>query len=336
MLTPLVLGELVGRGLTWAPPAERVPQVRMLFSETTLGDWLPNQTGIVAARPEMPFQVHVNEAGFRNVDPIASDAIRVLVLGDSQTFGQYVSTHDTWTRIAQRRWNAEHPERVVQLLNGGMSGATIADYVDYLKEKGKRLSPDAVLIATYDNDVSDLRKVAVIKSVRSRLKGEKDRVRFSALRVFLGAHSGLYNWMRGVKDAMLAALGNAPVTAAVPPARFDRSEDAVAFRKLALEAVDSARATGAAVGMIYIGSHDHKDARPREISMAIAAERGVPSLDLHDLYERHRPEDLFLIDPLGGGPADYPSDSHLSRYGHRVTGFAVAEFLAAVIPAAPS
>jgi len=91
----------------------------------------------------------------RDVPRARSDAVRVLVIGDSFTEGLQVPLDQTWVHLAERRLNETAPPGVrYELLNAGMSAwGTDNELLWYLHE-GRYYRPDVVLLAfNTSNDV---------------------------------------------------------------------------------------------------------------------------------------------------------------------------------------
>src|SRR5262245_19666114 len=93
-----------------------------------------------------------NNYGLRGADfdpAQSSGKSRVLVLGDSFTEAIHVSEEQSFVG----RLNKLHPE--LQVLNAGVGGyGTVQEYL-YLDLHGKLIRPAAVLLAIYENDLTD-------------------------------------------------------------------------------------------------------------------------------------------------------------------------------------
>ncbi|MEZ4416385.1 MAG: hypothetical protein R3E10_11625 [Gemmatimonadota bacterium] len=76
----------------------------------------------------------------------ASGSVRLLVLGDSYTFGWRLDEPDTY--VARLRSSIEHafPDKGIELLNGAHSGWGAADYVDFVERYAESLDIDGVLV----------------------------------------------------------------------------------------------------------------------------------------------------------------------------------------------
>lgn len=81
---------------------------------------------------------------------------RILVLGDSFTFGIGVNLEDTYVKLLEKRLKEIYPDKRCEVINCGVpSVGTDYEYM-FLKEMGNRFRPDVVLVGFFTgNDVSD-------------------------------------------------------------------------------------------------------------------------------------------------------------------------------------
>ena len=96
--------------------------------------------------------IEVNSLGLRypELGPKSPDEFRVLVLGDSVTFGDFVEEGETWTR--QMEALTEGRKKAVRFINAGLPGAGTAEELALFREIGGRVKPDLVLVGMYLND----------------------------------------------------------------------------------------------------------------------------------------------------------------------------------------
>jgi len=88
--------------------------------------------------------------------PADSSALRILVLGDSFTFGDGNNEPDTWIRVAERSLRArEGRERGVgvQMTNAGVEGFDTRSELYMLKEFEPKVKPSIVVVGFVANDV---------------------------------------------------------------------------------------------------------------------------------------------------------------------------------------
>jgi GDSL-like Lipase/Acylhydrolase family len=103
--------------------------------------------------------VRINRLGFR--DPREYDltkkrgTVRILVLGDSVTFGHGSIYERTYPYLLEGLLKASHPDIDWQVWNAGVPGYNTTQELAYLLEKGPVFKPDLVIVGFYKNDVVD-------------------------------------------------------------------------------------------------------------------------------------------------------------------------------------
>jgi len=102
--------------------------------------------------PNMPYRVVTNSQGLRmNYDiTFPKKRQRVLILGDSYTFGLYVSNQDTYAALL----DANYPD--IEVINAGVEGYTITDEAAMFAERAKYTEPDITVLQALDNDLTGL------------------------------------------------------------------------------------------------------------------------------------------------------------------------------------
>jgi len=78
---------------------------------------------------------------------------RILLVGDSFTFGQGVNDHDTLARCLERSLNNAAPGFSYEVVNAGRSDTNMSDHVMFLREVGLQLEPRIVVVQFYLNDL---------------------------------------------------------------------------------------------------------------------------------------------------------------------------------------
>ncbi len=96
--------------------------------------------------------IDVDSLGLRyaELSPKAKDEFRVLVLGDSITFGDFVLESETWTGRMEALTSGR--AKKIRFLNAGLPGAGTAEELALFREIGSRVKPDLVLVGMYLND----------------------------------------------------------------------------------------------------------------------------------------------------------------------------------------
>ena len=114
----------------------------------------PDYTGWFAGVP-----VRINHLGFRDTREYAlakgPKTFRILVLGDSVTFGHGSVFEHTWPYLFEQRLKVWRPDVAWQVWNLGVPGYNTSQELAYLLEAGPRFTPDLVVVGFFANDIVD-------------------------------------------------------------------------------------------------------------------------------------------------------------------------------------
>jgi hypothetical protein len=154
----LVLCEIVLR--LFAPQLPRLESREpVAVADDVLGyRYRPNSTAHHIT-PEFSVEYAIDEQGLRKRSeplPADSSAMRILVVGDSFTFGDGNKEDDIWVRVAERalREPAGRARGVgVEFVNAGIEGFDTRSELYLLKELAPKVRPAAVVLAFVANDV---------------------------------------------------------------------------------------------------------------------------------------------------------------------------------------
>ncbi len=99
--------------------------------------------------------IRVNSIGLRydELGPKAGDEFRVLVLGDSITFDDFLPEEETWTRRMEAATRGR-PKRI-RFINAGLPGAGTLEEFWLFQEIKEAVRPDLVLVGMYLNDAQN-------------------------------------------------------------------------------------------------------------------------------------------------------------------------------------
>ena len=120
------------------------------------GLFAPDQSLIDRHRPALPFRVTIDSLGYRGPDfprRKATGELRVVLAGDSFTYGEYVD--DDQTLPAQLERGLRTGCGTVRVINAGVVGTTITDEAAMV-ERTLAIAPDLVVVVFSENDVTDL------------------------------------------------------------------------------------------------------------------------------------------------------------------------------------
>jgi lysophospholipase L1-like esterase len=106
--------------------------------------------------PEYTVEYAINADGFRDAKPHPTPkptgTRRVLLLGDSFTFGQGVNYEDAWPVVAEREFERRIPGQV-DLVKAGVQGADTRSELILLRRHARRLHVDVIVLGFLINDV---------------------------------------------------------------------------------------------------------------------------------------------------------------------------------------
>lgn len=142
-----LLLRVVSRGATvdrWAVPHPRYGFIhRPDFRQTVVRPWV--ETSYV-------WRVEINSTGFRGPEQDISDtnALRILLLGDSFTFGYGVEYEETFGALLKQRLEEAGVQALV--FNSGVTGWGSAQQFLYASDQLDVLKPDIIIVTFCEND----------------------------------------------------------------------------------------------------------------------------------------------------------------------------------------
>jgi lysophospholipase L1-like esterase len=156
-LFAVVVVEIALRALSLAP-SDAISTVTESEFRRVPGIFGPGQHIIDRQIAALPFEVWIDSLGYRGVSfPVEKrpGELRILAIGDSFTYGDFVDNDSTFPAVLQRNL-AGICRRPVTVINAGVGGSTITTAIHML-ERARKLSPDVVVLTFVENDVDDLR-----------------------------------------------------------------------------------------------------------------------------------------------------------------------------------
>lgn len=125
------------------------------ISDPTLGQRLaPGYNGWFAGVP-----VRINSLGFRDGRDYSlakgPTTFRILVFGDSVTFGHGALADTTYPYLLEQRLKQWRPDVEWQVWNLGVPGYNTTQELNYLKRVGPQFQPDLSVVGFFENDLYD-------------------------------------------------------------------------------------------------------------------------------------------------------------------------------------
>lgn len=256
------------------------------------------------------------------IEAASSDPFRILLLGDSFTFGIGNNYEETWAHFFEQRMRQQG--RTVEVINAGVPGYDTRTELLYLEGLLSRLQPDVVVLAFLPNDVFTNNLPGNKPALRMVVeRGEKKHVLHvvSLLQRLIARNDWLYaRWYRR------SARG--PFFERVPP---EPVVEQLNITEQLLERVH-ARCQEDGVALLVLSL-------PQQFQVLVEAR----SLDFENIDVQHIDERMAMVarrngftwittlDTLAmayrenGNPLYYRVDGHLTLEGNRIVGAFLAE-----------
>lgn len=139
--------------------------------------------------------VAINSYGLRGPEvsvPKPPHTVRVLVAGDSITFGYGIPVESTYPKVLERLLNGNAaPGKTYEVLNGGALGGSLSDYYYFLNQRASTLQPDIVIIGVALNDILVYSSSGAVSEEGAEWQGHRMPAT-RRLNQFLLRHSHLY------------------------------------------------------------------------------------------------------------------------------------------------
>jgi len=99
------------------------------------------------SRAEFNAPVQISDFGVRGPGPgpRRANTFRLLLLGDSQTFGFGVLDHETYPARLQELLADKYPDLDIQVVNAGVPGYGTVDELEWLRRRGAEVDPDLIM-----------------------------------------------------------------------------------------------------------------------------------------------------------------------------------------------
>ena len=277
---------------------------------------------------DFTFGVRLNRCGVRGVDPASTPppgARRILVLGDSFTFGAWVEEEETFVSRLEAELNQRFENPVgpaVEVMNGGLPGSLTHDWLALYEKVRAEFNPDVILIVFF------LRDGTRTDSIGQFFGPIRDEI------VAVNRASLSYRWFhlwRVVKDARDRRRVGGDYTRAINRSYVGDAGETEEWRNAQRnlrKLVELANADSANVGLaIFPVLVELNDAYPFQAACdAIADFAGAEGIPVHDLLDAFRGE---------GAPSLWisPLDQHPNARAHAIAADSLLPFVAKLLEA---
>ena len=215
---------------------------------------------------------------------------RIMMLGDSTTFGWGVAANDTAAKVLERELNAAHVAGYdrFEVLNTGVGNYDTVQEMTYYKTAGRNFHPDLVVLVYFINDPEP---VPVQRQIPFM-----DR-------------SYLVAYVQNRWDGVLRRIGTRPDWRVYYSSLYDDNKPGfqackAALRELAdLTRADHAKLVVALLPELHQINRDYPFTPAHQKITSIVRAENVPVVELIDGLRNHGPEETLWITPLDDHPS---------------------------------
>ena len=236
---------------------------------------------------------------------LTADEYRVLVLGDSCTFGKGVVEADCWPRQFERMLAERMPSgQRVLVANAGVNGYSPRQYLEVLRQRGGEFKPNLIVIGYNLNDFPNQTKA--VDEVVHQGKGNLRAAIPYDLRNFLGRFA-LFRWLRATYYVMNRERDYAAAELMASKVKDQRQRDPARVAR-EVQRIDDIAAQANAMGarlcvflfpyesLVYL---DKYDSSAVDWLRGLCEERNIPFVSMVDefrslAHSQQPPLQLFL------------------------------------------
>jgi lysophospholipase L1-like esterase len=308
----IVIGLVIVEGLS-----------RLLYT----GPWYERLIEEQVLKPGSAPPIALNQFGLRDREYESSkpaNTARVLILGDSFTFGTGVPDNDAvFPRLLEKQLNADPAARglSIEILNGGIAGSMTDQWVGLLRTVGASFQPDVILVVFFLRDGTRTSSIGgFFDPIRNSIVAQNQRsvlYRYLYVYRFLKDRSDRERIAREYVVAINSAyVGNTGQTEEWRNAQSNLRQ---------IKAMGDER--GARVGLVIfpvlvdLGA-EYAFTQPIDAIRAFGADEQIPTLDLLPAFLGSDAADLWVS----------AFDQHPNaRGGHKIAADAIQPFLRSLV-----
>lgn len=287
------------------------------------------------------FHFKTNDQGFRNdiVIPYTKrpGEVRVLVLGDSHTFGYEVNQSETFAAITEQQLRKKGFDATV--INAGLSGTGTGEQLIFLEQEGYKFQPDYIVLGFFENDFDDNQKAGFFSVSNDSLKLEK-KEHLPGIKIqnfiyqfqlvhWLSEHSYLYNFaFNTIWDyfkALSSKRGSSSELEKVTTGTQQISEADKKLEKLLLKRLYQHAKSYAKLVVLDIPTFKGQSSVPPDMEVDFFA-----NTDTFYHYPPYQP-----IFKRAGNTHVPHGQQHISATTHRIFGEQIAAYIAGALPQHP-
>ncbi|MCB9487825.1 MAG: SGNH/GDSL hydrolase family protein [Deltaproteobacteria bacterium] len=297
----------------------------LIVPDTDLGHkYVPNFHGNFPNPRYQHIGIRTNGAGFRDDEWPARGAHRpprVLVFGDSITFGSPIEENQRFTEIAAK--TLADRALPITTMNVGVNGYNLQQYETLLETRGAEFAPDIVIVALCLNDAEPLAKsdAAVIEGKAPLEPNPLTDLRTSYAWALMSRNIRARVWGSARFGDKMAEKYNKDVQQELRELWLDgdgiaRAKDA--FLAMKAQTEGPLHASFATLVLPYHHQIERSETALTDKASALLDELKVRHLNLYPTFKQNEGADELYA---------YRDDCHPGIFGHKILGEAFARFL---------
>lgn len=277
---------------------------------------VPNSMGVILGA-----NVKINSIGLRDYECLINkphDVYRIIVLGDSWTFGTGIALEDTYAKQLEQLLNAKPSLMRYEVINAGVGGFNTVREIEFMKEKKLlELNPDLVIVG-YNIHNMEIGHQYKDKKQNPAYQGPKTTFLPYNIVSKLKNSSVLMRTITYSNEALMKRLK----VRNYRPLYSDSNEGWKAAREALAELADLAQNRGAKVLLaIFPILSNLDDSYPfseiHQVVKQAVEKQGIMSCDLFLSFKGHNARKLWL----------HPLDRHPNVTGHRIIAEGIYQYL---------
>jgi len=303
----------IPRSIIMQPEFPGIPY-QLRPNSTGKQDFGSNPDGYFDAGSTLTYRI--NSLGLRGPETTLEkpeSTIRIVVLGDSFTFGSGVRNEDTFPSAMGDFFKTNVPGRNIEVLNLGAGRYNTVNEVSLLFRRGVQFDPDIVLICFFLNDTN---AGGTAKAFSAWVP--EDELPF---------------WRRYSRlvDVMATRFERRQASEALVAKYIESFRDDAPGWKRSRKALASAKRLSEEKGfklvltvypVLWSLSDDYPFAGIHDTITSFATGLGIPVLDLQPYYKGYAGPELWV----------HPNNQHPNAEAHRIAGIALSRYLLSLYP----
>jgi lysophospholipase L1-like esterase len=146
-------------------------------------------------KPRLDGIMKTNQLGFRDTTYKDYADYKILLLGDSISWGDGVRMEQSYPFLLERRLSRDYPRKIVEVINTGVPGYSTFQQLIYLKKRGIKLKPNIIIHQFCLNDIVERYSTLFQYGGDNIFLGIDTRSSIAGLNGFMVKHSRAYEWI---------------------------------------------------------------------------------------------------------------------------------------------